>query len=47
VRAREARARDFGFLTVDASPMSRPILETHGFTLLATARACMWHVRPD
>jgi GNAT superfamily N-acetyltransferase len=47
VRAREARARGFGFLTVDASPMSRPILETHGFTLLATARACMWHVRPD
>jgi len=29
--AHEARARGFSLLTVDASPMSRPILEKQGF----------------
>lgn len=33
-RAREARERGYRFLTVDASPASRPILEKHGFTFL-------------
>ena len=47
VRAREAQARGFRFLTVDASPMSRPILEKHGFKLLAIARACVWQVQSD
>jgi hypothetical protein len=27
---------------VDASPMSRPILEKHGFQQIATAVACTW-----
>ncbi len=31
VRAQEARARGYRFLSVDASEMSRPILEKHGF----------------
>ncbi len=47
VRARDARTRGFRFLTVDASPMSRPILEKRGFSLLAMARACTWSVRTD
>ena len=47
VRAREAQARGFRFLTVNAGPMSRPILEKYGFKRLATARACMWHVQAD
>jgi len=46
-RAQEARSRGFRFLTVDASPMSRPILERRGFSLLAMARACMWSVGSD
>jgi len=41
-RAQEARARDFTLLTVDASPMSRPILEKHGFQYLATSTPCKW-----
>ena len=47
VRACEAQAHGFRFLTVDASPMSRPILEKHGFKQLAVARACMWRVQAD
>jgi len=42
-RAQEAVARGMRFLTIDASPMSRPIVERHGFRALTTARA---HVRP-
>ncbi len=42
VRAREAAARGRRFLNVDASPMSRPILEKHGFVCIATATACTW-----
>jgi hypothetical protein len=41
-RAQEARARGFSLLTVDASPMSRPILEKHGFQHLATSTPCKW-----
>ena len=41
-RAVEARARGKRFLTVDASPMSRPILEKHGFVCIAEATACDW-----
>lgn len=41
-RAQEARARGFSLLTVDASPMSRPILEKHGFQYLATSTPCKW-----
>lgn len=42
-RAREARERGFRFLTVDASPMSRPILEKHGFQFLGYSTPCNWH----
>lgn len=45
VRAREARERGFRFLTVDASPMSRPILEKHGFQFLTYSRPCNWKAR--
>jgi GNAT superfamily N-acetyltransferase len=42
--ARVAVAREAGyrFLTVDAGPMSRPIVLRHGFEPLAWARACVW-----
>jgi len=43
-RAQEARYRGFSLLTVDASPMSRPILEKHGFQYLATSTPCKWTV---
>ncbi len=42
VRAREARARGARFLTVDASPMSEPILAKHGFITIANAWGYMW-----
>ncbi|MBP7963325.1 MAG: GNAT family N-acetyltransferase [Caldilineaceae bacterium] len=41
LRAQEALARGRKFLTVDASPMSRPILERRGFRCIGMARACM------
>jgi GNAT superfamily N-acetyltransferase len=41
-RAQEARDRGVRFLTVDASPMSRPILQKLGFQLIAYACACLW-----
>jgi ribosomal protein S18 acetylase RimI-like enzyme len=42
-RAREARERGFRFLYVDASPMSRPILEKHGFQFLGFSTPCKWN----
>jgi GNAT superfamily N-acetyltransferase len=42
IRLREAQDRRYAYLTVDAGPMSRPILEKHGFTLLTCATACTW-----
>lgn len=42
VRAQEARERGVRFLTVDASPMSRPILEKLGFVQIATSYPCLW-----
>jgi GNAT superfamily N-acetyltransferase len=47
VRAQEARRRGYRFLTIDASPMSRPIVAKHGFQLLTFAHACNWHVVRD
>lgn len=44
IRVQEAQQRGVKFLTVDASPMSRPILEKHGFEQIATAWACTWQV---
>jgi GNAT superfamily N-acetyltransferase len=43
-RAREARERNVRYLTVDASPVSRPILEKFGFTVIAYAYACTWKI---
>lgn len=42
VRAQEARNRHVEFLTVDASAMSRPILEKFGFTKIAESYPCKW-----
>ena len=42
VRAQEARQRQVRWLTVDASPMSRPILEQAGFELLGWSYPCKW-----
>jgi hypothetical protein len=39
-RAREAIARGYRFLTIDASPMSRPIVAKRGFELLAISNPC-------
>jgi hypothetical protein len=44
VRAQEARARQVRHLTVDASPMSRPILEKFGFEMIAYSYPCKWEV---
>lgn len=41
-RARFARARGKGFSTVDAGPMSTPILERLGFVRLTTTTPCVW-----
>lgn len=43
-RAQEARDRQVRYLTVDASPMSRPILEKFGFQVIAFAYECKWEV---
>lgn len=42
VRVQEAIQRGYRFLTIDASPMSRPIVAKHGFQLLTLAYACEW-----
>jgi GNAT superfamily N-acetyltransferase len=44
VRVQEAQARGVRFLTIDASPMSRPIVEKHGFQFITHMYACTWHV---
>jgi GNAT superfamily N-acetyltransferase len=40
VRVQEARQRGYGYATVDAGAMSRPILERRGFRVLTFATAC-------
>lgn len=40
VRANKAIDKGYRFLTVDASPMSKPILEKHGFRCLAYTFGC-------
>lgn len=45
IRTQEAKARGLDFLTVDASTMSRPILEKHGFEMIAHAYPCKWTIR--
>jgi len=39
-RAKEAIERGYRFLTIDAGPMSRPIVERLGFRLLAISNPC-------
>ena len=46
-RAQEAQARGVRFLTVDAGPLSRPILERLGFCRISTAWACNWALPGD
>ena len=41
-RVQEAIRRGRRFLTIDASPMSQPIVARHGFRLMAYAHACKW-----
>jgi GNAT superfamily N-acetyltransferase len=42
IRTQEAIRRGYRFLTIDASPMSRPIVEKHGFRLLTQAQDHDW-----
>jgi hypothetical protein len=44
-RVQEAIQRGYRYLTIDASPMSRPIVAKHGFQLLTLAYECKWE--PD
>jgi GNAT superfamily N-acetyltransferase len=41
-RLQEAKQRGVRFLFIDASPMSRPILERRGFRFLDYTRPCVW-----
>ena len=41
-RVQEAIQRGYRFLTIDASPMSRPIVAKHGFQLLTLSYECKW-----
>ena len=47
VRAQEALARAYRFLTVDASDMSRPILLKRGFQLLTYTYPYFWQPKKD
>ncbi len=44
-RAQEAFSRGVSLLTVDASPMSRPILEKHGFQFMAITTPCIYEFK--
>lgn len=46
-RVQEALRRGAAYLTIDASPMSAPIVQRFGFIYLATAWACTWRAAPD
>lgn len=45
IRAQEAISRHVEFLTVDASAMSRPILEKFGFVQIAESYPCKWQLK--
>ena len=47
VRVQEARSRGVRYLTIDASPMSRPIVEKFGFQVIAMSTPCVWYVKRD
>jgi hypothetical protein len=42
VRLKEIRLRGYQFAVVEAGPMSRPIVEKHGFQHLTTAYDYQW-----
>jgi hypothetical protein len=44
-RVQEALARGYRYVTMDASPMSQPIVAKNGFELLTYSQSCEW--RPD
>jgi hypothetical protein len=46
-RAQEARQRGVRYLTVDASRMSRPILEKYGFELIGWSNPCKWKSKKE
>lgn len=41
-RVQEARRRGVGYLTIDAGPMSRPIVARHGFEVISFATDYTW-----
>jgi predicted acetyltransferase len=45
IRAQEAIRRGACFLTIDAGPMSRPIVARLGFKQVSSCRACLWRPR--
>ena len=45
-RVQDAIQRGTRFLTIDASPMSRPIVARHGFQLLTYSHDCEWKIIP-
>jgi predicted acetyltransferase len=47
VRLQEALRRGARYLTVDASPMSAPILRRLGFQQITTTHPCKWQVKPQ
>ena len=42
-RVQEARARGYRYMTIDALPTSRPIVERLGFKLLTFTHPLEWH----
>jgi hypothetical protein len=46
-RVQEARQRRYRYLTIDASPMSRPIVAKYGFQVLTYARRYEWKGQPQ
>ena len=42
VRVQEATQRGYRFLMIEASPMSRPIVASHGFQLLTMTSSYGW-----
>ena len=44
-RLQEARQRGIRYLVIDASPMSRPIVEKNGFQFLTFTQPFTWHVK--
>jgi len=46
-RVQEAIQRGRRFLTIDASPMSRPIVERLGFVAISISTPCNWTLKPS